>query len=370
MFMFSDIETYLQKIVRKDVRNVVTDIDMECNGSGEKAFRRLIQYGYGALMNSKEYGGNGFSAEKAMIVLNEIAKENAGLAHIVATHNFGYLYLIEMLGTKEQKEKYIIETCKEGKYGSLGYNEPTAQIQTTARCEGDYYYINGMKSMITEANHADYMLVYAVGENVASGSMFIIDLKNTEGITVGKNDETMGFHSLDICDVIFENVKVHKSQLLFAENKGLMCIVKSMELMRLTNAVISQGIAQRAFEETVKQTKKYETQSGKLCDMQFIQYTLADIKACLERMELLVFYTASIYDADYSDKIFYSSVSKLLSTEEAKKICDECLQVFGAYGYVKGYIVEQLYRDVRVLSIIGGTREMMKNSIARKIYEK
>jgi len=369
VYIFSETELYLQKIVRRDVKNIIAEAREQAKGRGELLFRKLLRFGYGALMVGSEYNGCDFNALNSMIVLSEIAKEDAALAHIIATHNFGFLHPIQLLGTAEQKEKYLKEASSEGKYGSLAFNEPTGKIETIATCEGDYYFLSGIKSMITEAGNSDYALVYANDADTHEGTVFIVDLKNTPGIFIGKCEETMGFNTLEIADIIFENAKVHKSQILCSERQGMFCILKSMELMRLTNAAISYGVAQRAYDEAKVHALSYEVEGEKLCDLQYIKYQFSDMKATLENMELLVFYTAFRYDSDCDNKILYASITKLLTTEEAKRICDECLQMFGGSGYIKGYIVEQLYRDVRVLSIVGGTREMMRNSIFFSVYE-
>lgn len=369
MYIFSESELYLQKVVSRDVKNIIEQAKRQNKEKGEFLFRKMLSYGYGALMAEREYNGCAFSATSSMIVISEIAKEDAGLAHIVATHNFGFLHPIQMLGTAEQKEKYLKEASCEGKYGSLAFNEPTGKIETIAIKEGDYYVLSGVKTMITEASNSDYALVYANTADTQEGTIFIVDLKNTPGIFTGKCDETMGFQTLEISDIIFENAKVHRSQILCSEKQGMLCILKSMELMRLTNAAISYGVAKRAYEEAKLHALSYEVQGEKLCNLQYIKLRFGEMKASLENMELLVFYTAYRYDQDCDNKILYASISKLLSAEEAKKICDECLQMFGGSGYIKGYIVEQLYRDVRVLSIVGGTREMMKNSISFSVYE-
>ena len=364
MFLFSKQEEYLRRIVRKDVKKVI-------EGSGDEGtemFDKLMGCGYGSLMVEAEYGGCNFDALSSMIVISEIAKEDAALAHIAATHNFGFIQPIQQLGTAEQKEKYLKGSSYNRKKGSLAFNEPTGQIKTVAVHDGDYYYISGIKSMITEASNSDYALVYANVEDSQEGTIFIFDLKNTPGIFFGKSDETMGFNTLKISDISFENAKVHKSQILCGEKAGLLCILKSMELMRLTNAAIAYGVAERAYEEAKQHTLSYEVEGSKMCDLQYIKFKLSEIKATLASMELMVFYTAFRYDNDSDDKILYASISKLLVSEQAKEICDECLQMFGGAGYIKGYMVERLYRDVRVLSIVGGTREMMKNSISFSVY--
>ncbi|GAE86874.1 acyl-CoA dehydrogenase [Acetivibrio straminisolvens] len=177
----------------------------------------------------------------------------------------------------------------------------------------------------------------------------------------------MGLQSLKIADIHFDNVKLHKSSLLGTEGKGINVMMKSMEIMRISNSAVALGIAERAFEEAVAYSKLRQVNSVPMYKLSTVQFELAEMKAKLELMRLAVFYTSELLDNNTPGILNYVNTCKLKTTEYAKEICDRALQIFGGYGYVRGYTVERLYRDVRILSIIGGTSESLKWSIFNSI---
>lgn len=362
MYNFTQNEQFLKRFLSLDLKKLRNK--KNSNGYGYNDFLELINADFHKLMVSDENGGCGFTAVEAMIVINEIAKCDAGLAHLIATNNFCFWYLIELLGTDEQKSFFKNQKYK---IGTLAYNEATSEIKTMYKKIGDNYYISGVKSMITAVSYADVVLVYATEADGQAGTMFIIELKGNDNIHIGKSDETMGMESLEIADIILDNVCVKSKDILFGEKNGLKCIIKSMELMRITNSAIALGISESALEVALKQAKEYYVNNTNLIDMQYIKYELAHMKAEIENMELMTFYMAHKYDLKLNNMFYYSSVGKYLSAEKAKDICDRCLQMFGGYGYIKGYPIEKMYRDVRVLSIIGGTKESMKEIIFRHL---
>lgn len=361
MYNFTEDELFLRRFLTFNLKGLK---NKKSNGYGYNDFSDLINAGFHKLMISDENGGCGLTAVEAMMVIEEIAKCDAGLAHLIATNNFCFWYLIELLGTDEQKSFFGNENFR---IGTLAYNEATSEIKTVYRKNGDNYYISGLKTMITAAPYADVALIYATNAEGKAGTMFIVELKGNDNVHIGKRNETMGMESLEIADIILDNVCVNSKNVLLGENMGLKCIVRSMELMRITNSAISLGISEAALEAALKQAREYNVGNTCLSDMQYIRYELADMKAEIENMELLTFYMAQKYDCGCHDMFYYSSVGKYLSAEKAKNICDRCLQMFGGYGYIKGYPIEKMYRDVRVLSIIGGTKEGMKDIIFRHL---
>ncbi|QNU66251.1 acyl-CoA/acyl-ACP dehydrogenase [Ruminiclostridium herbifermentans] len=368
MYLFNDFQNEIKESIDDFILNVIEK--QNSNDINKKTFlyevlEQLGSLGYKGLMVSEEFGGVGLDAVSALLIISRIAYSDPSLAHVLETINFGFCYPIYLLGTQEQKELFLSNTLRENYIGTLAVNEPEKEIKTIAHKDGDYYILNGIKNMITCAGTAQYALVNALVDN--NNTFFIVDLKNTDGIVIGKTEETMGLESMAVSEIYLEDAKVHKDNILLGIGKGLEVILKSMELMRICNSAVALGIAQRAFNEAVEYSKVRIINGQPLFEMQSVKYDLAEIKANLEMMETLVYYTGNIYSENVEGKILHSSISKLIVTEKAKEICDKCLQYFGGYGYVKGVKVEKLYRDIRIMTILGGVSEVMKWSISRFI---
>jgi butyryl-CoA dehydrogenase len=179
----------------------------------------------------------------------------------------------------------------------------------------------------------------------------------------------MGLDSLKIADIAFNNVRVHKSNILGTVGEGFKVIIKTMELMRIANAAVSLGIAERAYYEALDYSKMRKISNSPMCNMQIMQYKLANMKSALQIMNISTFYPAYLFDLNPSYVEFDSSVAKYFVTEKAKEVCDIALQMFGGYGYIKGYTVERLYRDVRIMTILGGTSELIQAIISFGILQ-
>lgn len=348
---------------------VEENIEKEANARNLNAIfpKNLLQILFKANLNAlvigEEFGGVELDTISTMLVLEKIAYSDASLAHLLATINYGFLLPIQQYGGHAQKECYLKEVILKGEIGTLAYTESEKITSTFVKFEDEDFLLNGIKSMITCSDCSRYSLVYS--QTVSGLSVFIVDLQYTDGIQFSKRDETMGLNSLRVGDIYFNNVKLNRLSLLGTLGQGLEILSKSMEGMRLSNAAISLGIARRAYDEAIRYSKTRRFYDEKLFDQQIVQYELASIRAELEMMEATVYSTAEQYDLRGANQSFYSSCCKLVISEKAKEICDKTLQIFGGSGYFKGVINERLYRDIRVMTIMGGISDMLKWSIAK-----
>lgn len=373
-----------QQLIRKTIQNLVSKkiepgVNQRVNDRiyPRKIMEELGSLGYKGLMIPSEFGGSGLDAVSSIMIVYEIAKADASVAQLLACINFMFCYPVFHYATPAQRYAYLMPCINNEKIGIFAANEPDGfgigQISTTAHKENDDYILNGTKTMITDAFYGDYALVFAKTSENPRGfegySMFIVDLKDNPGVTVGKEEETMGLQSLKIADLHFHNVKVPRSALLGTEGEGIHVMLKALEMMRISNASVALGIAERAYEEALQYSKIRQINSAPMTSLQSIQFILADMKTKLEWMRLGVFYAAELVDAQIPNVLQYASMCKLKTTEYAKEICDQALQLFGGYGYVRGYTVERLYRDVRIFSIIGGPSESLLWGISNGILK-
>ncbi|RCX16332.1 alkylation response protein AidB-like acyl-CoA dehydrogenase [Anaerobacterium chartisolvens] len=380
MYLFNEQENEIKNLIKKFVlENIEPNANERINS---RIFPKDILYelgrlGYYGMIINEEYDGINMDAVSCMLVINEISKSDPSIGHILAGLNFGVCFPVQLFGTQQQKNDYLVSSMKKFKIGVLAFNEPDGagmgQINTIAEEDGDYFIINGVKSMITNASIADYGLIFAKTRDKVTGNerynIFIIDIKDNNAISLGKEEETMGLQSLKIADIHLSNVRAHKSCILGSDGDGFKIILKSMELMRIANSAVALGIAQRAYDETVNYTKIRKIDALPMIELQNVQFKLADIRTELAVMELSTFYTAQLFDQNPGNVKYYSSISKYFVTEKAKEICDKCLQLFGGYGYIRGYIIERLYRDIRIMTILGGTSEALQSFIAYGITQ-
>lgn len=330
--------------------------------------KNLGKLGYNGLLIPMEYEGANLDIVSSMIVINTVAKSDASIAQLLSAGNFGFVYPLLAYGTEEQKQKYLVPIAIGEKETSFAYIESQSGIHTTARQEGEYFILNGSKVMSTNSPYADYCLVIAIDneavDDVERLSAFIVDLKNTDGVVVDKPEETMGLQSLRIAGIHFDDVKVPKSDLLGSINQGPEIRAKLTSLACISNCAIALGVAERAYEEALEYAKIRIIDSAPLIEMQYVRFDFADIKAELELMRLATFYVASRFGQEGWDELLNGCIIKYKITEKAKSICDQCLKIFGGSGYIRGNIVERLYRDIRALTILGGPTNSLQGCIS------
>jgi len=370
MFAFSKEQLSLRESVRELVDRQIERGAHERNNNREypaEVLKKLGELGYKGLMVPAEYDGAGLDAVSAMIVINEIARSDAALAHLLATVNFGFAYPITVYGTAEQKEKYLRPCAAGEKEGNFAYVEPQTEIRTVFKPEGGRFVLNGCKTMITNAPFADFALVAATSEEPVEErerlSALIVDLKRP-GVEIGPAEETMGLQSLRIADMYFNDVVLDEGSLLGKVNQGMEIITNATNLARISNCAIALGIAERAYEEALAYAKIRKIYSTPLIDMQYVRYKFADMKADLGMMRLATFNAASLFGRSGQNDFLNCCLTKLKITEKAMAICDYCLQLFGGYGYMRGNILERLYRDIRAVTILGGDPDRIKGFIS------
>ncbi len=344
----------------------------------EESLKAVGDLGYLGICVPEKYGGTALDTLSAVTVLVEFAKVNAALAHIVNAHSFCFCRLLVKFGSEKQKEFYLNQLALGRKVGTFALTEPDGcnldNIKLTAKRRDNYYILNGTKCMITYASCADYALIFTktgqAGEDIEhSYSFFIVDLKKTEGINIGKPEMTMGMEGTQIAEINFSDCKIPADNLLGKEGDGLNIVGNMLEISRTTNAAVALGIALSAYQEAVKFAHHRLLNGKPLVQHPVANSKLADMYCKLKGMELCTYYAAQMFDENKENMYFNSSIVKYMVTEAAKEICDKALQIHGGYGYIKDYFIEQLYRDVRINTIMGGSTEIILSGIGELICQ-
>ena len=279
-------------------------------------------------------------------------------------------------GTQEQKDKYLPDLATGKRRTGIGLTEPDAGtdlqgIRTTARLEGEEYVINGSKTWITNARHADPLPVLVKTDPNASpahkGMSVILIEAGTPGFEIGKDIGKLGYKGTESCEVILTNVRVPKGNLLGGvEGRGMQQVLSGLETGRVNIAARSVGIAQAAYEAAINYSKERKAFGQPISEFQAIQLKLAEIATNLQAARLMTYWAAS--KADAGERVdMEAGMAKYFASEVAIMASLEAMRVHGGYGYSTEYVVERLYRDAPLMSIGEGTNDIMKMVIAKSL---
>ncbi|MBD7914435.1 acyl-CoA dehydrogenase family protein [Clostridium sp. Sa3CUN1] len=324
----------------------------------------------------KEYGGLGRDVISYAIAVEELSRVDGGTGVILSAHVSLGSYPIAAFGTEEQKQKYLVPLAKGEKIGAFGLTEPNAGsdaggTETTAVLEEDYYILNGGKIFITNADKADTYVVFAVTTpdiGVRGISAFIVE-KGWEGFTFGDHYDKMGIRSSSTAELIFNNVKVPKENLLGKEGEGFKIAMQTLDGGRIGIAAQALGIAQGAYENALEYSKE-RVQFGKpICQQQVISFKLADMATKLRCARMLV-YSAAELKENHEPYSMEAAMAKQYASDICLEVVNDALQIFGGSGYLKGMEVERAYRDAKICTIYEGTNEIQRVVIASHIIGK
>ncbi|MDU1320969.1 MAG: putative isocaproyl-CoA dehydrogenase AcdB [Clostridium botulinum] len=373
--LFKKEHELLRKSVRDFVDRELKDIPEEVDTEGKlpkELLQKLAQYKFISPVIPKEYGGAGADYVSYCIIMEEISKRCASTGtFITAGASLVALPLLNF-GTDEQKEKYL-KPLATGEYiGSFGLTEPGAGSdagagQTTAVLEGDHYILNGRKTFITNAPICDFAIVTAMtekGKGSRGISAFIVESK-WDGFSTGAHENKMGIRGTETADLIFENVKVPKENLIGKEGKGFKIALNTLDVGRIGVAAQALGIAQGALDEAVKYVKERVQFGRPLAKFQNTQFTIADMETKVQAARWLVYDAAEKKDNGINPGV-ESAMAKYYAAEIANEVAYKALQLHGGYGFMKDYPIERMYRDARITSIYEGTSQVQQMVIAAK----
>ena len=336
-------------------------------------YRRMGELGFLGIRHPVEYGGSDGDVWMTLVFCEELCRCRAmGMPMSVLVHTDMSSTHIARNGTPEQKAHYLRPMITGETVCAIGVTEPSggsdvAGIKTTAVKDGDQYVLNGAKIFITNSVHADVFCVAAKTEPDASArgvSLFIVE-RDTPGFSLAKKLDKMGCHSSDTGELVFEDVRVPRGNLLGEEGHGFYYIMQNFQDERLIAASMAVSAAQQALEDTLRYTRERETFGSRIFDHQVVAHRLADLATELEAGRQLTYYAADVLarGQDCSTEV---SMAKLYGCNVANKVAYECVQLHGGYGYMREFPIERFYRDIRMSPIAGGTAEIMREIIASR----
>lgn len=365
----------IREFAETEVKPLTFLMDKE-NQFPTEAIQKFGEMGYMGIPFPKEYGGMGLDVLSYAIAVEELSRIDGGTGVILSAHVSLGCWPIFAYGTEEQKQKYLIPLLTGKKIGAFGLTEPNAGsdaggTETTAVLEDDYYILNGGKIFITNADKADTYVIFAVTTpdiGTRGISAFIVE-KGWEGFTFGEHYDKMGIRSSSTAELIFNNVKIPKENLLGKEGQGFKIAMSTLDGGRIGIASQALGIAQGAYENALAYSKE-RIQFGKpICQQQIISFKLADMATKLRAARLLIYSSAELKE-QHEPYGMESAMAKQYASDVCLEIVNDALQIFGGSGYLKGMDVERAYRDAKICTIYEGTNEIQRMVIASHIIGK
>jgi len=369
-----------QKMIAQTIRDFgekhIRPKMMEWDESQEfpvEVFKKLGELGLMGVLVPAEYGGSGFGYAEYVTAIVEISKICGSIGLSMAAHNSLCTGHILTFGNDEQKKKYLPKLATAEWIGAWGLTEPNTgsdamNMMCVAKQDGDHWVINGSKCWITHGKSGNVAVVIVrTGEKGDSHGItaFIIE-KGTPGFTHGRKENKLGMRASETTELLFDNCRIHKSQMLGVQGDGFVQAMKVLDGGRISIASLSVGIARGAFEAALKYSKERHQFNKPISEFQGISFKLADMATSIEAAELLTMQAADLKNR--GEKVTkQSAFAKYYASEVAVKVSTEAVQIFGGYGYTKDFPVEKFYRDSKLCTIGEGTSEIQKMVIAREI---
>ncbi|MBE4377710.1 acyl-CoA dehydrogenase [Vibrio parahaemolyticus] len=334
--------------------------------------REAGELGFLSLYTPEAHGGLGLSRLDASIVFEQLSMGCTSTTAFMTIHNM-VSWMVASFATEDVRAKYCPKLVTGEWLGSYCLTEPNAgsdaaSLTTTASKKGDTYVLNGGKAFISGAGETDVLVVMArTGEAGAKGVSAFVVPAQADGISYGRKEPKMGWNSQPTRAVTFESVVIPASHLLGEEGQGFIFAMKGLDGGRINIATCSVGTAQQALNQATQYMQERKQFGKSLAQFQALQFKLADMATELVAARQLVRYAASKLDLGDSDATTYCAMAKRFATDVGFQICDQALQIYGGYGYIKEYPMERYFRDVRVHQILEGTNEIMRLIIARRL---
>jgi len=376
-YFLTDEQLMIQDMVREFSRKVVAPTAMKRDETREfptENFEKMAELGLMGMMVPPEYGGAGTDTVSYVLALSEIAYSCASTAVVMSVHNSIVCESICRYGTEDQKKRYLPALVSGKSIGAFALTEPQAgsdpvSQKTSAVTDGDYYVLNGTKRFITTGKNAGLTIATANTEPAKKHkgiSAFLI-AKGTPGFIVGKTEDKMGLRASDTTDLIFDNCRIHKKELLGNEGDGFKIAMTALDCGRIGIAAQSVGVAQAALDAAVKYATEREQFGQLISKFQGLRWMAAEMATEIEAARQLMLSAAAMKDRGEKFTL-QASMAKLFASEMVNRITGKALQMHGGYGFIKEYPVERFYRDARVFTIYEGTSEIQKVVISNHIF--
>ncbi|HHW42391.1 acyl-CoA dehydrogenase [Desulfofundulus thermobenzoicus] len=377
-YQLTEEQIMLRDMVRKLAQNEIAPRAAEIDRTHRfprENIEKLAELGLMGVPVPEEWGGAGCDFLSYIITIEEVSRACASTGVILAVHTSLGCFSILYFGTEEQKRRYLPKLAGGQWLGAFALTEANAgsdpaNLSTSARLAGDYYIVNGSKMFITSGGHADVYVTFvrtAPGKGYKGITCLLVD-RDTPGFSIGKIEEKMGLHGDPTTELIFENARVPKENLLGVEGEGFKVAMALLDGGRIGIGAQALGIAQAAFDVALSYAKQRVQFGRPIAEFQAIQFMLADMATRIDAARLLVYRAARLKDMGlpYTKE---ASMAKLYATDTAMQVTTDAVQILGGYGYCKEYPVERYMRDAKITQIYEGTNQIQRLVIAKQLLK-
>ena len=369
-----EIKELTRKIAEEKIKPVRAKYDEEDSFPWEivEVFRQTDLF---AILVPEEYGGISGKVVDIALVTEELSRICGGIGLSLGGSGLG-MYPVMISGSEEQKQKFLPQVATGEKLAAFALTEANAGsdaggIETTAIRDGDHYILNGTKQWITNGGEADIYTVFVLtdkSKGARGASCFVVE-KGTEGFSFGKKEDKMGIRGSATRELVFDNCRIPRENLVGREGNGFMIAMKTLDKSRPMVASQAVGIAQGAYEEAVKYSKERHQFGKPISAFQAVQFMLADMATQIEAARALVMATARMIDAGAKRYAKESAMCKVFASDMAMKVTCDAVQILGGYGYMKEYPVEKMMRDAKITQIYEGTNQIQRSIIASNLLK-
>lgn len=377
-YFLTEEQTMIRDLTRQIAEEKVVPVRSELDEKEEfpwEIMKVLAQSDLFGLFIPEEYGGLGKGCLELCIAVEELSMACLGVSTSYAANALG-TYPILLFGSDDQKKKYLPDIAAGKRLVAFGLTEANAGsdaggIQTTARLEGNEYVLNGTKQWITNGGEAEIYTIIAItdrAKGARGASAFIVE-KGTPGFTFGKKEKKMGIRASVTRELIFDNCRIPKDNILGREGMGFIVAMKTLDNSRTGVGAQGVGVAQGAFEEAVKFARQRVQFGHPIISFQAVQHMLADMATEIEAARSLVYSVARYIDSGAKDISKESAMAKVFATDVAMKVTTNAIQIMGGSGYMREYPVEKMMRDAKILQIYEGTNQIQRNVIGQAIIK-
>lgn len=375
---FTDEQKEIVELTSKIAREKILPVRAELDETEEfpwDVMNVLADAGLFGIYIPEEYGGLGFGNLENCLAIEELSKYCIGVSVSFAASGLG-AYPILLHGNEEQKKTYLPQIASGKKLAAFGLTESgagsdAAAIRTTAVRDGNDYILNGVKQWITNGGEAEIYSVIAKtdkSKGARGASAFIVE-KDTPGFTFGKKEKKMGIRTSATRELVFEDCRVPKENMIGREGVGFIVTMKTFDQTRPGIAIQGVGLAQGALDAVIEYGRERKTFGKPIIAHQAVQHMIADMATEIEAARALTYLAARTADNNSKDLSKVSSMSKLFATDVAMRVTTDVVQIFGGYGYMRDYPVEKMMRDAKILQIYEGTNQIQRNVIGQHLIK-
>ncbi len=375
-FDYSEQQRMIQQMVLDFTKKEITPYFQKWDEEQvfpSELFKKAGELGLMGILVPEEYGGAALGYEEYILIIEEISKVCGAIGLSFAAHNSLCVNHILKFANEIQKKKWLPKLATGQWLGAWGLTEPNTgsdamRMKCVADIDGDHWIINGSKNFITHGISSDLVVVIVrTGELLDSHGMtaFAIE-RGTKGLKAGKKEDKLGMRASETAEVIFENCRVHKENIIGKMGEGFIQSMKILDGGRISIGAMALGMAEGAMNAAINYSKEREQFGKSISKFQGVSFKLADMATEIEASRLLL-YQAAHHIKNLKKSNYYSSIAKYKASEVAVSVANDAVQIFGGYGYVKEYPVEKFYRDSKLSTIGEGTSEIQKLVIARSL---